>query len=272
MRAAGPPPRPPLLVQGIASAAVCGALAGLAAIGQLPLLAGVLLVQLILVLGFLALVDAPGSGGAFVIAVLATVVADGTVWALDGRVSGLAGVVALALVAALLHQLGRRARVRVTESLAYTLTAVVLSVGVASLVALRMSGGGRATVLVCLSAAAAALLAGRLGDLLGRRPPLATGSTRGWSGLVLCLAAGTATAYVVAGIDGEILGIRGALLGLAVAAAAAAADLAVDLGAAALSDASRDARRAAALLPVGLLLPLAALAPVGYVAGRLVFA
>jgi hypothetical protein len=269
---AGPARRPPLLVQGLGAAAVCAALAGLAAAGAGPLLAGVLLVQLALVLGFLALAEAPGSGGAFLVAVTATVVADAVVLRLDGRVSGLAGVVALALVGSLLHQLGRRQRVRVTESLAYTLTAVVLSVAAASLVALRLSAGGRETVLVCLTAAAAALVAGRAGDLLLRRPALAADATRGWPGLVLGLAAGTATAFVVAGGEGRILGVRGALLGLAVSAAVAAADLAVDLAAAGLTDDRSHARRVSALLPVGLLLPLAALAPVAFVAGQLVLA
>ena len=265
-----PAPRPSALTQGLGGALICAALAGAAYLGHQPLAAGILVLQLLLILGFLALVDAPASGGAFIVAALATVAADAVILLSDGRVSGLAGVVGLGLVVALLHQLLRRGRTRVTESLADTLVAVVLSVSVVPLVALRMDGGGREAVLVCLAAGAAALLLGRLGDTVLPRPALALGATRGWPGLLLGLGAGAAAAVAVAGDTGAVAGPRGALLGLAVAASVAAADLAVDLGAAELKAGRRDARRVSALRPVGLLLPVAALAPVAFVAGRLV--
>ncbi|MCU1674023.1 MAG: conserved rane protein of unknown function [Frankiales bacterium] len=270
LRSSEPAQRPPVLTQGLGGAVICGVLALLSQAGHWPLAAGVLLLQLLLVLGFLALVDAPASGGAFLVAALATLAADGVVLAADGRVSGLAGVVGLAFVGALLHQLVRRKRTRVTESLADTLVAVVLAVAVVPVVALRMSGGGEEAVRVCLVAGAAALLAGRIGDRVLPRPALALGATRGWPGLLLGLGAGAAAAVAVAGDTGAVAGTRGALLGLAVAASAAAADLAVDLGAAELTAGRRDARRVSALRPVGLVLPVAALAPVAFVAGRLV--
>ena len=50
-------------------------------------------------LAFLALVDAPASGGAFLVSAGATVAADVVILVSDGRVSGLAGVVGLAFVA-----------------------------------------------------------------------------------------------------------------------------------------------------------------------------
>ena len=265
-----PAQRPAVLPQGIGAALICAALAGLSWVGHEPLAVGVLILQMLLILGFLALVDAPAAGGAFLVAAGATLAGDAVILLSDGRVSGLAGVVGLAMVAALLHQLVRRGRTRVTESLADTLVAVVVAVAVVSLVALRMDGGGDEAVRVCLAAGAAALLLGRLGDRVLPKPALALGATRGWPGLLLGLGAGAAAAVAVAGETGPVAGTRGALLGLAVSASVAAADLAVDLGAAELTSARRDIRRVEALRPVGLLLPVAALAPVAYVAGRLV--
>ncbi len=269
-RVGGAAPRPPMIVQGVASAVLAGILTALAMPGGVPLLLVLLVLQLILALGFLALVDAPASGGIFAIAAAAALAADVVALTQDGRVSGLAGLTALALVASLGHQLVRRGRSRVTESLADTLVAVVLLTGMACLLALRQLEGGEEAVTVALAAAAGALAAGRLGDKVAPRPALAVGATRGWPGLLLALGAGALVASFVAGDDGFVAGRAGLLLGLVVAVAASAADLAVDLGAAELRAGWRDARRVAALRPVGLLLPFAAIGPVAFVAGRLV--
>jgi hypothetical protein len=271
-RSQQPAPRPAVLLLGLGGGVICLGLAGLATVNAEALAAGVFVVQLILVLAFLALVDAPGSGGGFVVAAGAAVVADAVVLSSNGRVSGLAGVVGVTLTAALLHQLMRRGRTRVTESLADTLVAVVLAVAAAGLIALRMAGGGRDAVIVCLAAGAGALLAGRLGDRILPRPALAVGANRGWPGLLLALGAGAAAAVAAAGDTGPVAGTRGGLLGLAIAATVSAGDLAVDLGAAELTAGRRDARRVSALMPAGLVLPFAALAPIAYVAGRLVLA
>ena len=268
LRANEPAPRPAVLLLGLGGGLICLVLAGLATVNADALAVGVFVVQLILVLSFLALVDAPGSGGAFVVAAVAAAMADVVVLRADGRVSGLAGVIALGLVGSLLHQLLRRGRTRVTESLADTLVAVVLAVSASSLVALRMAGGGRDAVIVCLTAGAGALIAGRIGDRILPRPALALGANRGWPGLLLALGAGAAAAVAVA--HGPVAGTRGALLGLAIAATVSAGDLSVDLGAAELTAGRRDARRVSALMPAGLVLPFAALAPVAFVAGRLV--
>lgn len=269
-RVGGPAPRPPMLVQGLLSAVLAGALALVAVPGSVPLLLALLVVQLLLGLGFLAVVDAPAAGGAFAVVAVSVVVADVVALNGDGSVSGLAGVAALALVASLFHQLARRGRSRVTESLADTLVAVVLLTGMACLIALRELDGGAEAVSVALAGAAGALAAGRIGDRVAPRPALAVGATRGWPGLLLALGAGALVASVVAGDGGSVAGRDGLLLGLVVAVAASAADLAVDLGAAELRAGWRDARRVAALRPVGLLLPFAAVGPVAFVAGRLV--
>lgn len=258
-----------MLVQGAAPAMVALGLAVASYVGVVPLAIAVLAVQVFLILAVLALVDAPASGGAFVVATAATVAADAVVLTQGPDVSGLAGVLGVTVVACLLHQLLRKNRSRVTESLADTLVCVVMALGAACLLAVRQMDDGDQAVRIPLVAAAAALLAGRLGDRLASRPMLAAGSTRGWPGLLLSLGAGVAGAVLAVG-DGEIRVAQAALLGLVVAATVAAADLAVDLGAAELRPTRRDARRVAALRPAGLLLPFAALGPVVLVACRLV--
>ena len=260
-------PRPPLLVQGLASGLLAVALLGLALAGDVPLLAGVLAVQALVALGFLALVEAPASGGVFVLAAAAAIAADVVVWADDGRVGGLAGVVAVALVGGLLHQLARRERSRVTESLADTFVVVVLVCSAVCLPAALLADEGTWPVRAALAAAGVALLAGRLGDAVVHRPALAFGATRAWPGLLLGLGTGTAAAVLV-GQDHLATG-RAAMLGLAVAACVAAADLAVDLAGSELTVAPRDARRVAALRPVSLVLPFTVLGPVVLVAVRL---
>lgn len=259
---------------GLGGALVAAALLALSLAGRFPLTAGVLVVQVLLVLGFLALVEAPAAGGVFVLAAAAALAADAVVLLDSGRVAGLAGVAGLAVVAALLHQLLRRRRSRVTESLADTLVAVALVCGAACLPAALQAGAPgsplRATVLCTLAAAGAALLAGRLGDRVVRRPALAVGSERGLPGLVLALGAGVAGCAVVGRLyAGGLTTSRAAFVGLGTALVVSVADLLVDLAAAELEPGPGDARRVSALRPVGLLLPFALLGPVALVVVRL---
>lgn len=249
--------RPPLLGQGIASAALAALLLGLATAGEYPLLAGVALVQVLTVLGFLALVEAPASGGVFLLALAAAVAADVVVVVDDGNAGGLAGVVALSVVAGLLHQLSRTERSRVTESLADAFVAVVLVCSaVCVLAALQRDD---LPVRAALAAAGAALVTGRLGDRLVGRPSLALGSTRAWPGLLLGLGAGVAACVAV--IGDELSRSDAALVGLLAVGAVAATDLAMDLAGAELTPDPLDARRVAALRPVSTVLPFALLGP-----------
>jgi hypothetical protein len=253
-------PRPPVLLQGLLSGLLGAALLGLAVLGDYPLLAGVVVVQLLVVLGFLALVDAPASGGVFLLGAAATAAADLVVTLDDGRAGGLAGVVGLSLVVALLHQLSRKERARVTESLADTFVVVTVTCSAVCLVAAQQHAGGTWPTRAALAAAAVALVAGRLGDAVVHRPALAVGATRAWPGLLLALGAGVAMATVVS--DGHLSTDRAALVGLVAAVAVAAVDLGVDLAAAELTSAPSDARRVGALRPVSLFLPYALLGPV----------
>ena len=264
-----PARRAPMIVQGLWPALLAGGLALATSFGLLPLAVAVLAVQVFLILGALALLDAPAAGGAFLVVTGAVVAADAVVLLEEGSISQLSGVVGVGLVAALVHQLVRRDRSRVTESLADTLVVLVVAVGASCLLAFHDMPGGEQVLQVSLASAGAVLLVGRLGDLLSARPILAVGSTRGWPGLLLGLAAGVASAAGVAYLVGEPPVRAAALLGLVVASTVATADLAVDLGAAELRSGWRDARRVAALRPTALLLPYAVLGPVALLAGRL---
>ncbi len=277
-----PARREPILLQGIGPALLAVVLALTAVLGTAPFAVAVLVAQVLLVLGLLALLDAPGSGGAFVVAVAAAVAADAVVLLSGEGAAGLAGVMGLTLVAALLHQLSRSTRNRVTESLADTLVVALSAVAAACLLALERLDGGHEPVLVALGTVGATLLVARVTDAVLPRPPLAPRATRGWPGLVLGLVAGAGAGLLVAQLSGptslpgppavlvDLTARSAALLGLAVAATVATADLVVDLAAAELRRGWRDARRAAAVRPSTLLLPFALAGPVALLAGRLV--
>ncbi len=259
--------RPHLLVQAFAAAAVSAALMGLAYAGQLPLTLGVAALQLVLVLGFLALVEAPAALGLFTIGVATAVAADITVHVDDGAAGGLAGVTALAFIASLGHQLVRRHRSRVTESLADALVVVVLVTSAAALPAALQHPQGEVAIRVGLLAAGVALVVGRFADLLLRRLSVAPGATRGWPGLALALTLGVALAVPEAG---DLLTRREAMLiALACAATAAVADLFVDVAALEVMGSPGEVRRSGALRPVVALLPFALLGPVVLASVRL---
>jgi hypothetical protein len=259
--------RPPLLFQALSAAAVAAALMGLAHAGTLPLELGVGVAQLLLLLGFLALVEAPAALGLFTIGTAVALAADVTVHVDDGRVGGLAGVAALGFVAGLAHQLLRRSRSRVTEALADTVVVVLLVTSATCLPAALRADEGEAIVRVGLLAAGAALVVGRLSDLVLRRLTVAPDATRGWPGLVLALGVGVALAVPEAG---DHLTHRDAMLvGLACAATAAVADLFVDLAANELVGTVGEERRRRALRPVTSLLPFALVGPVLLTAARL---
>lgn len=252
--------RPHPLLQAVSAAAVSAGLMALAYAGPLPLAVGVGVLQVLLVLAFLALVEAPASLGVFLLGTATAVAADVTVHVSDGEAGGLAGVAALALVGALLHQLVRRNRSRVTESLADTLVVVVLVTSAAALPAALQHPDGEVAVRVGLLAAGAALVVGRVTSMVLTRLALAPGASRGWPGLVLAL--GVAVAFGVAEA-GDLLTRREAMLvALACAAAAAVADLFVDLAALEVAATRTQERRRGALRPLVALLPFALVGPV----------
>ncbi|MCW2543167.1 MAG: conserved rane protein of unknown function [Frankiales bacterium] len=258
---------PPLLGQGLAGAALAGALLGLEALGQWPLLAGVVVAQVLLAMGVLALLEAPAARGVLLLSAAAAVSADVVIAVDDGSIEALSGVLGLTLVAGLLHQLVRRDRQRVVESLAATLVIAGLVCMMATLTATPEQAEGPWPLRIALAAAGLTLLAGRLGDRFLPRPGIATTATRSWPGLGLGLVAGVLTAVLVN--SGHLAATRAALIGLVAVSVVAGIDLALDLAATELSPSTEPARRIAALRPVSVLLPFAALAPVVLLVMRL---
>ena len=260
-----------------ASLALVALLAVAALVGPVPVALVVAVVQVVLVLGVLALVEAPGTEGALVVALGAALASDVLAVLDDGRLGGLAGIAGLSLVAALVHQLIRRDRARVTESLADTLLAVVIVQALACLPALRATGDGRELTLLVLAAAAAAILVSRLADLALPRLVLVAGGSLTWLGLLLSfVAASAAAAGLTVAQPGVVTAGGAVLVGLAVAAALGTGDLAVELGGVEIRSGvtapagTVGSERRDALQAVAVVLPYALLAPVALIVGRLV--
>ena len=225
--------------------ALAGALALAAYAGQTLVVGAVLVVQGLLVWGWHDALDAPGRIGGMILAGTAAATADVLLLVRDDTrpLTPVAGVVAVAMLGAMVHQLARGPRrERLTESMTATMTLVALATLGALFVAAQQTLGGPALVaLAALSAvvAAAASLA-----------PLPT-----------ALVAGVAT------VGGLFLGLLVAAMthlsvGSALPIAAAAAATAV----AAITFVRRAKRPD---LTTAGALPLLSVAPVAYVLGRL---
>jgi hypothetical protein len=240
-------------------------LAATAALNNAALGVALLAVQTVVALAWLALTDVDGAEAATVVVVVSGAAADLLAVRRHGEgIAASVGVVALAFVAALAVQLARSHRARTAEALAGTVSGVVLAVFAAHLLS-TSARTGRAVVATGVLCAAVALLAGRAGDLAAVRPALAPGARRGLLGLVLGVAAAAGAGALMGAAWAPLSAVSGTALGVATGLAAAAADLALDLMAA---DAGDD-RRAAALRPLSVLLPLVVAAPVAYAAARL---
>jgi hypothetical protein len=213
--------------------------AGAATLGRVPLVAAVAVVQVVVALAWLAFLDAPAALVSFLIAIAAAGGCDVAALRHSGTaLGGTVGVVAIAMMVALVVELGRKPRSRVTESLAATFSAVLVVGSLSQLLALSGARQGRHTVAVVAASGAAALLA-------------------------VLSAAGVGA--VLGNLTSPLSAASGAVVGVVVALAASAADLAVDLSAVDLVD----ARRRAAARPAAALLPFVAASPVAYATTRL---
>ncbi|MHB2021727.1 MAG: hypothetical protein ACYCO3_00090 [Mycobacteriales bacterium] len=252
-------------------AALACAVVAAAAYAGLPFLTTVLLaLQVVLALALFAALDAPGSFGGLIVATGASAAADALLATRQGSgVGPLAGVMALAVIATLAHQLLRRRRRRIADSAAASLAVVMLDLAIATLLGLRGSGGGTPALVGSLVGIGGSLLLAGAGDLLLPRPPVFAGSSRGWPGLVVGLVGGCACAIAYA-TGGALSVPNGGKLGATAAGLALAADLVVGLGRLALAESGSERQRAA-LTPLAAVLPLAIAGPVVYVAARVIF-
>jgi molybdopterin converting factor small subunit len=258
----------PPAVAGLAAALVAAALAGLALLHIGALAAGVFAVQVVVALAWLAALDVPGGGGAFVIVVIASGVMDGLVGSFDEPDIGrAAGVAAVAIIVSLLHQVARKPRVAVTLSFGGTVSAVAFAMAAASYIALRVESGGAQADAAALLGAGVALAVARLTDLALPRPAPLPGSRRGVVGLVVGLGAALVVGWGY-GTNQAVLGAgSGSRLAMVAAVIALVADLAVDAVLAAAPPTEERAR--SGVPPLGILLPVVLAAPAAYVAGRI---
>jgi hypothetical protein len=228
-----------------ASALICLGLAS----GRPALAAAVLVVQVLLGLFWLVVLGAPLATA--VLVGLAGLAADSVLLRSRTTTAGsVAGVLGLAMLAAIVQQLLRRNRRDVTEGFATAASGVVLVIATSLLLPLRESAQGEGVALTALVGVAVGVVVARLlpGPLLPVR-------------LAALLAAA-----LVGGRYGAAVESLEAVRALATAAAAAAAALVMDLGMVRLAG-EVDARQVAALRPVAVLLPLVAAVPVAYVVG-----
>ena len=264
------------------TAALSAAAVGLLLLGTLTgryVLAALLIpLQLLLVLSWLAAVNVGAELTGILVA--GTIAAGAGVFADFLAASGppgvrrFAGVIAVALLVTLLCGLLMQLRRpfpsgALTLTLAGTLSAVVLAVGLAALVALRRSSAGKDVAVAALVGTGAALLVARGIDAVRLRTDQPGIRRRSVLGAVVA-------GLIALGLGAVIGAVRGALGvgdGIAIATAAAVVALAADVGlelARSGLPADHDADRSrAALLPLAVLLPVSVAAPAAYVTGRL---
>jgi hypothetical protein len=258
---------------GVGVAAATAVLAGYLLLaswaGRVVLAFAVAPLQAMLVVTVLAALAAPSRVRGAAIGLGAAAVADGVAATGDGGMRRFAGVIAVGVLAALVHQLSRRdGRPDVTASLTATVAGVIFGVAPAVLVALRVGGASTGVVNVAIAAAGVAVLLARAVDRVLPRPALVDaaegGAARGWPGVLVGLGAATAVGAAIAGGTDDLTAADGAVI----AAAVAAAGLLVEAG---VVLASTGMRRVAALRAIAVLVPLAVAGPTAYVAARLLF-
>jgi hypothetical protein len=154
--------------------------------------------------------------------------------------------------------------------MAAAISAVVLVGGVACWLAMYATPYGPDAVLLASAALGAAVLGARALDVAVRRPLVVAGGTATVPGLLAGAVAGLAVGALLGGSLDDVGTSNGLVLGLVTAAAAVSADVAVDHVGAALPVTAFRAR--SAVNPVASLLPLAATAPVVYIAARILLA
>ncbi len=228
--------------------------------GPTGLLVTVALLQIGLIAAWSRATGTRGYLGSLVIGAGTAVSAD-TVLALQSEpdLGPLAAVLALAFVAAMLHQLTRSAPRRLaTASLAGTSTLAVTLVALSADLALYRVTDGGAVYLATVVATGGAVVIGHLVDLALPVPRIAPGVPRGLLALLLSVGAGIAASVTLSDPSGLIDSLGAAILGAIVGLVSA-------LLAVAASYVAADRPQESWSLPwLQALLPLAGAAPIGY--------
>jgi hypothetical protein len=231
-----------------------------AAVGRPGVVVTVALAQLVLAQVWMLGTDRPGRIGGLLIGLGAAAAGDVALLVRDRTSPAvLLGVLGLALPAMVVHQLVRGVvRVRVTESMSAVAVLVAAEVALCMPIALARADDGPRLVGTVVLAAAAGLTVARLTDALVPVPRIADGVPYGLGAVVLAAVGGAVAGAATAG--GPLTTAAGAGVGALVGAVAAL--VAVGVGFLTLALPDRPRPLVPALLSV--LLPLALVAPVGY--------
>lgn len=261
-------PRPRAWLVGLAGGVAAALLGSAGLISHTVLGIALFVVQAGLGLAWLTAIGAPGRlGGALITAGAA----GGADLILINRqhqpAGGLMGVMGLALVAGLLHQLMRRPRPHVTSSLAAEISGAAILISFACLAGLQSSSVGESALVVWMTALAFGLPVGRLVD--SKLPYLLLGkdNRRGLLGLIVGIGVAVLAGGIVGSKHPDLGTSHGEILAAVTAFAAYVADTVVVRTSADLDP--RDDRRITAIRPLAALLPLAIAAPATYVVGRI---
>ncbi|MGY1830787.1 hypothetical protein ACI8AA_10215 [Geodermatophilus sp. SYSU D01180] len=249
----------------VAGAAVALVLLAPDLLGEQGRLAAVLVLQALLVAGWVAATAPAGAAGVALVGAAAAVGADLAVDLLAGDDRPgpglLLAVVGPALIVAVLHQMLRRPpRTDVVGSLGSVAVLVSAVCALALLLLPDVAGDDGDVAAAPLLAAGAALVVAHLADAVLPRPAVAPGADRGVAGLLLAVATGVVVTLVARGTGGtaDVVGgvATGLVLGLVAGLAGTAATFAVG--------GAGERRRGAAVAGVAVeaVLPLAVCAPV----------
>ncbi|MGN6607106.1 MAG: hypothetical protein ACTHMS_08885 [Jatrophihabitans sp.] len=207
------------LVELATAVVAIGGLALAARQGSVPLLVAVAVVQALLVASWFVGLAGVGRRGAAVLAVLAAGAADAclTHWTHD-RLGPLLPVLGLAVPVLFVHQLARgAARVQLIRSLSSAALLVLTVVALSAVLQLRHefrpTDLGAHVATAVLAAAAGAVVAGHLVDLLLATPRFDADVPRGLPGLVVAAAVGAVIGHVVLRHEHAFLGGRAAFVG-----------------------------------------------------------
>ncbi|WP_324274560.1 hypothetical protein [Blastococcus brunescens] len=181
-------------------------------------LAGVLVLQLGLVLTWVVVTGIQGFTGSLTVGAATAVAAD-LVLVLPERpaLGHLLVVLGLGFLAAVVQQMFRRPRHDLVASLSGSALLLTAVAALAALLLLGRTPEGHGRALVALLAVGAALVVGHLVDLVLPRPLLATGVPRGLLGLLLSVVAGALVAFLGRDVGGSAGAVPALVLGAALA-------------------------------------------------------
>jgi hypothetical protein len=233
-----------------------------AVLGRPGVVVTVGLAQALLVPAWVLGTARPGRVGGLLIGLAAAVAGDVALLLRDRTSPAvLLGVLGLAVPVMIVHQLARGVvRVRVTESVAGVAVLVTAQVALSTLIALARADDGHRLVGTVVLAATAGLALARLTDALAPVPRIAAGVRYGLAAVLVAAVAGAAAGAATTG--GRLTAAAGAGVGAGVGAVAALVAVGVGFIVVTLPDRPRP------LVPayLSVVLPLALVAPVGYLA------